>query len=169
MVADILRRYYAKLSIHLNDSQLRVAASATTYRQLIETLLIPLAATADDFTTTATATATATTPTTFESFQQQTACSLQEIDSISRPFLMLMSTNDPLHHPDLTGVPAALAASQCRRSRGSDNVAYFVTNHGGHVHFPSGGLTGSSFLRDVLPSFATAAASEAFPYIDTLL
>lgn len=98
------------------------------------------------------------------------------------PLLLLCALDDPLHQPDLLGVPSvALLGSthplSCGRCGGcvaheagpsedaqtASNIAYLVTERGGHVGWPRPGCPqgGFEFMSDVIFAFAQAATSEA--------
>ena len=74
----------------------------------------------------------------FQAWKERCETSFHDRKNISVPFLLITSANDPLHHAAMIGIPL-------RDEDHAANVAYLVTEQGGHVGW--GEITAEGFSR----------------------
>lgn len=97
----------------------------------------------------------------FDMFRTHLELSPKERRRIDRPFLLMVSRDDPLHHADMIGANEHLTSSSTSSSASNENIVLLVTETGGHVLWPEGAMLWSRpsfhFLRRTVAEFAEAS------------
>ena len=147
LVSDFGEKYGKDLERKFSKQQLLKAGTASTYRTLVSDLLLPAMRKTDPDADVDASTRS------YEAFQDSGKSSSADRARISRPTLLVTAIDDPLHNPEMLGFSTSNPVE-------SPNLAYMITEEGGHVGWPTDVGGGSAFMRKTALSFAEAACAQ---------
>ena len=141
LILKMLHMYGCSFEEVFQGKEVRDLLDVASYREISEQVLIPLlqkrgVSYVNDF----------------ESWKARSETSFEDRKRIDIPFLLLAAANDPLHHSGMIGVPE-------KDSDMARNVAYLITEQGGHVGWGECGGMSRNFLTSATVGFSLAAAS----------